>query len=219
MKKLVLTAAVMGFAASMASAQVYSQNIVGYSKSTIGAGQIDIVSLQFSGDEDGVALGQAFSGLVSDESVLYQYNGAGYNVYDYYGENGWYKGSDLADDVVIGKGEAVWLKGGSQEVKAVQAGEVPSEDSIEVTVDSGIALVASPYPVEISLGELAGSALVSDDTVLYIFNGANYDVYDYYGENGWYKGSDLADDVKISVGQGFWLKSTQGGYLTFNKQF
>jgi hypothetical protein len=219
MKKLIMTAAVVACAASMVSAQVYSQNIVGYSKTDIGAGAIDIVALQFSGMDAGVTLSNAFSGLTANESVLYRFNGVSYDVYNYYGANGWYKGATPSDDVVIDKGEEGWLKGGSAADTALQAGEVPSAASLTNTVSAGIGLVANPYPVETRLGDLAGTALVSNDTIVYVFNGVSYDVYNYYGVNGWYKGATLSDDVKIAVGQGFWFKSTAGGNLVFNKGF
>lgn len=219
MKKLLMTVAVMGFAASIVSAQVYSQNIVGYSKTDIGAGGIDIVALQFSGMDDGVTLANSFDGLAENESVLYRFNGAGYDVYNFYGDNGWYQGAVLADDVVINKGEAVWLQGGSSAITAMQSGDVPSADSLTNSVAAGIDLTSNPYPVATRLGDLEGSALVENDAILYVFNGAGYDVYNYYGVNGWYQGATLADDVEIAVGQGFWLQSTAGGDLMFTKGF
>ena len=220
MKKLVMTAAVLACTAAIVSAQtVTSANIVGYAKGSVDAGGIDIFTLQFSGSDEGVTLANSFEGLIENESVLYVFNGSTYDVYDYYGPvNGWYKGSTPSDDVVIPKGEAVWLKGGSAAITSMQSGEVPSTNSIAVSCVAGIAFVGNPYPVETELGDLAGTALVSSDTVLYLFNGSTYDVYDYYGPvNGWYKGSTPSDTVKIAVGQGFWLKSTAGGDLDFTR--
>lgn len=225
MKKLVLTAAVMGFAASMASAQepVYSQNIVGYAKTTLAAGSFEIVSPQFLvGDNDGVTLSNAFSG-VSDGSVVFAWTGTGYDSYTYYVDGGgWF---DLSfNDVggeMIGQGDAVWLKSGAGEGSvAIMAGEVSSADSITVTLTSGFNLVASPYPVAITLGDLATDAL-SDGDSIFVWSGSGYDSYTYYVDGGgWFDLSfNDASGIEIGVGQGFWLNSSAGGTMVFDKSF
>jgi len=220
MKKLVLTAAVLGFAASMASAQVYSQNIVGYAKTTLAADSLQMLSLQFSGTNGVVTLGNSFSGL-SVNSTVYMWNGVGYNEYTYYGEEiGWYDPLfNASDSIEVASGFAVWVKDGGDGADAVTAGEVPSADSIDVAVTAGLNMVANPYPTTMMLSEIP-TGLASGD-VAYVWGGAGYNDYTFYGEDiGWYDALfNPAGTVEIGVGKGLWLYVASPATLSFSKEF
>jgi hypothetical protein len=217
MKKLVLTAAVLGFAASMASAQVYSQNIVGYAKTTLAADSLEMLSLQFSGTNGTVTLENSFSGLGSG-SVVYMWNGGGYNAYTYYGVNGWYDSlNQPADSVEVDSGVAVWVKDAGEGADAITAGEVPSADSVVVEISAGLNMVANPYPTTMKLSDNpSGLASVAK---AYVWSGI-YSSYTFYGENGWYDSlNQPAADVEIGVGEGLWLSVAAPASLSFSKGF
>jgi len=221
MKKLVLTAAVLGFAASIASAQVYSQNIVGYSKKSLIAEKFEIISAQFLASEtNGISLGNALSGIEDQDQVLF-WNGAGYDVYTYWAGYGWYDASATveSDDVLIPQGSSVWVKSSAGSDLTV-AGEVTSADSVTNTLSAGFNMVASPYPVAMKLSDLPVNALSDQDQAI-IWNGAGYDSYTYWAGYGWYDASATveSDDVTVPVGGGFWLSSAAGGQIVFNKSF
>jgi len=226
MKKLVLTAAVLGFAASMASAQVYSQNIVGYSKTTLAAESFEIVSLQFSGTNGVTTLGDAFSGL-SENDVVFVWTGSGYTKYTYYGpdpvDGGWFNTKwEESNDVEIPAGAAVWLNALTV-TDAVTAGQVPSDVSITVSVLAGFNLVSNPYPVAMKLSDLSAAGL-SENDVVFVWTGSGYTKYTYYGpdpvDGGWYDTKwQVSNDVVVPVGAGCWLDSAVATDLVFTKNF
>lgn len=221
MKKLLMTVAVMGFAASIVSAQVYSQNIVGYAKKSPDAGQFLMVSPQFQGSANGMTLGDAFVG-VSDESVVFTWDGSSYTKYTYFSAApGWFDNLFApADDVLVGEGDGVWLQGGTAAAELLIAGEVPSAGSITNTLVAGFNMVANPYPVAMTLGELPADSL-SDEDVVFTWDGSTYTKYTYFtAAPGWFDNLFApADDVEVAVGDAFWLDSAAGGALILDKQY
>jgi len=213
MKKLVLTAAVMGFAASMASAQVYSQNIVGYSKQEISAGSFMILANQFFGEnEASVTIDEAFGASLPEDSELYVWNGSGYNNYAYWDWNGgWSDASSLdpVGDVEIERGDALWVKnaGSSSEI-VVFSGNVSLSNSTTNSLAVGFNMVANPYPTAVALDNL--NINPQEDDELYVWDGSGYNNYVYWDWNGgWSDAStlDAVGDVEIPVGVGFWYKT------------
>ena len=92
MKKLIMTAAVVA-CAGIVSAQVYSDNIVGYSATaTPAAGGFDIISLGLFGPGDSVSIQDAISNLdelnsgtsFANVDKLYVWNGSTYVKYGLY---------------------------------------------------------------------------------------------------------------------------------------
>jgi hypothetical protein len=224
MKKLVMTAAVLACAATVASAAtVTSANIVGYAKNTQPTGGFSLVApAQFAGTAGEVALADAFGGIVGGEQV-YVYNGTAYNIYTYYPTyGGWFTATFAsADEVVLEEGAGVWLKGAGGS-EAIMAGEVPSATSVTNSLVAGFNLIANPYPVEITLGELDTTNLsATGGEKVYVFNGTAYNIYTYYPTyGGWFTSTfGSADTVAIGVGEGFWLSMLADGDLVFDKQY
>lgn len=115
MKKIIATTATLAFAASMASAQVTSANIVGYSKKTPAIDQFLMVAPQFLADTaGGMTLGEAFSG-VSDQTVVFTWNGSAYTKYTYFSAApGWFDNLFTPSDAVeIPVGDGFWLDSGA----------------------------------------------------------------------------------------------------------
>jgi hypothetical protein len=172
-----------------------------------------------AGDAGGITLSNAFSG-VTDLSVVFTWSGSSYSDYTFYEGFGWFDPSFTpSDDVLVGQGDAVWLKMGSSGADAIMAGEVPMAGSITNTLGVGFNLVANPYPVAMTLGDIP-AASVSDLDVVFLWNGSSYEDYTFYAGFGWFDPSfNPAETIPVAVGQGFWLKSAAGGALIFDKNF
>jgi len=219
MKKLVMTAAVLACATSMVAAQtVTSANIVGYSKATISAGGLQMLSSQFSGSNGNVTLDNAFANLGSG-TIVYAWNGSGYTVYTYYGAYGWFDALFTpSGSVAINSGSAVWVQDAGAGATTISSGEVPGTNSVDVSVSAGLNMLANPYPVALALDDIP-AGLTSGDLV-YAWNGAGYTVYTYYGAYGWFDALFTpSGSVEIGVGKGVWLSAQGAATLTFNKAF
>jgi hypothetical protein len=137
MKKLVMTAAVLGSVASIVSAQVYSQNVVGYMKTaTPTPGSVDILSVSpLAGDTvdiqdailnlDDLNSGGSVAGdpaaALAVVDKIYVWNGSSYNAYGLYAgasnywmnvlSAGWNKSSKAAPDSgTIDLGKGLWFQ-------------------------------------------------------------------------------------------------------------
>jgi len=230
MKKILITALLTGLIAGVAFADsnvVSSANIVGYVMLPEPSSGVDIVSPQFLlSSESPMTLGEAFSDL-AEETLLYSWDGTNYTSYIYYNGYGWYDFpafSDLQNDVVVNPGQAFWLSAAG--TNALTSGDVPSADTVTNVVVEGINLIANPYPVALTLGSISnqvGSTTLSDEDLLYAWDGSTYVSYAYYEGYGWYDFpafSGLQNDVEIPVGKGFWLSiAGVGGDLVFTKQY
>lgn len=205
MKKSTMIAAV--FAASAFSAfavDVYSSNIVGYTKVTVAAGfnmlggqfvevgtgnPIDINSLVQSSDLAGL------DANVLPQSTLKAWTGLGYDIYGWVaaGEgtaNGlpeWDSKWVLEDqsavaavDVVAGNG--FWIQT-TAPATITMMGEVSSSNTYSVAVSAGFNMIANPFPMEISIQsvqstDLAGlDANVLPQSLLKTWTGLGYDIY------------------------------------------
>ena len=222
MKKLLMTVAVLGCAAAVTAQTVTSANMVGYAQEIVPAGNFEVLAPQFNaGDTGGVTLGDVFSGMNHLDEVLF-WNGAGYDVFRYWDGYGWYYDNDydVADDVLIPEGEAVWGKSASSASTIIMSGNVPDAASVTNTLSVGFNLIANPYPTATRLVDLPIAAFSHLDEILF-WNGAGYDVFRYWDGYGWYYDNDYdeAGTVQIAVGQGIWVKSSAGGALIIEKTY
>ncbi len=226
MKKILITAALTGVIAGAAFADsnvVSSANVVGYVQTeTFAAGQFRLIAPQFlQTPTNGIALGDAFNN-VPDLTKIYTWNGLSYKAYTYYkAAPGWLDSIYTpSDNVIIEQGDALWLQS-STVTNIVMSGNVPQTDSItNVLVAETFNLIACPYPVEVTLGDINTNSLTNLD-MAYLWNGVSYKAYTYYeAAPGWLDSVYTpSDGVKIKVGQGFWLKSKAGGALIFDKKY
>ncbi len=198
---------------------VSSANVVGYVQKSVVSNSFTIVSPQFLvADTNGVALSDAFSDI-PDNSVVYAWDN-GYTRYVYFGGL-WYNMDDgyaPADDVIIKQGAATWLQS-TATTNVVMSGDVPQASSITNEVVEGFTLMANPYPVGLTLGDMPTNSL-PDNSVVYAWDGS-YTRYIYFGGL-WYNMDDgyaPADDVAIDVGDGFWMESTNTFNMIFDKQY
>jgi hypothetical protein len=217
MKKLITAVAVLAIAGAVMAAE--SQNIVGYAKKALGASNFLMVSPQFQGSASSTPLGDAFSGM-NDQSVVFTWNGSVYTKYTYFAGFGWFNESfQSADAVPLAAGDGLWLSGASSPVDVLMLGEVPQAASITINLVAGFNMVANPYPVELTLGDLPDVSL-SDQDVIFTWDGSTYTKYTYFAGFGWFNESfQSADGVPVAVGDAFWLDSGAGGTMVLNKQF
>jgi hypothetical protein len=220
---------VVACAASIVSAQVYSANVVGYSKvSTPEAGSVEIVALTQFGGSDTVGIQDAIANLAElnasatkdNADKLYVWNGSGYDTFGLYyksstdetfwmstGSIGWVlaiQATPAAD--VIARGAGVWYQTGTGGVasEALVAGEVPNDGTYDVTLASSFDIVSFPYSSSVNLADLEisnATASSSKDAAdkLYVWNGSGYDTYGLY--------------LKASTGDTYWMSTASIGWV------
>lgn len=198
MKKLVLTAAVMGFAASMASAQVYSQNIVGYCKTEIVGGQLSLCAINFQTDDDGILVSE----LLPKASTP-----AGTTVYTWDKENMGYIVSTLGSrgwsgDTTLYFGDAFWVASGAEAGvvnEVLVSGEVLLENQV-INLPIGIVATGYGYPVDKDLKTTQIAADLPTGSAIYTWDAStqSYTVLT-KGSRGW-TGSGA-----VAPGTGFWV--------------
>lgn len=171
------------FAASTlaaSAADVYSSNIVGYTKVDMPANSMTIVGMQFqnvggsSFDINEVLAGEDLDQYGADwvrfwDPVLRSYTTAFYfgaaadggvytdNTYGTLIGPGW---GDLEQVVVpydVAPGEGFWMQTAAA-AKLVTAGEVVTNGTVATPANS-MTLIVNPYPVEVSLQDLVGTNL------------------------------------------------------------
>jgi len=228
-KTLLIAAAALTAGVITSQAQVYSQNIVGYVNIPLTSGQIQVVSPAL--DADGTGTNNTISTVFANGApgdTVYVFNGAGYDTLNYLGVSrsihtaGWYNGNTglLNNNYSINPGVAVFYSPGQNETNT-QVGTVLQGTNLPNAYVSqtagGISLVSSIVPIGGGVGSALGYTGVPGD-VIYIFNGAGYDTYNYLGVSrsihtaGWYSGATgLLTEPSISVGSGFWLQTANAG--------
>lgn len=228
MKKLITAFAACAMA-GMVSAEVSSQNIVGYQTLALNSGAFTQVSPTFItvGGTTQVTLSQLNGDMAELDSIQFlDSTTATASEYFYLvegsispGVSGWYA-ADLetpAGDVVIAAGASVYYssQGGTQ---VMFSGEVNQNDVVLNTA-SGFNALGNPFPVDTTLGvilfggitELCSIQFTGDDTAtaseyFYLEEGSISP-----GVSGWYA-ADLetsVSDTVVAAGQGF-LFSEQG---------
>lgn len=223
MKKLILTLAFALTAALTAQAQPVYSNVVGMIKTSIPAGDFQIVALPLSGSETSVLLDDAFGDVVNG-TVLYVWDGEGYVDYQYLDFlGGWVNSSNVpvGDSVSITQGTSVWLKSGGSETTLVHSGNVPESATTTINFTQGFTLISSPYPANLLLGDLDVTDIRNGDTI-FIWTEAGYADYQYLNFlGGWVNSSNVpvGDTVSIPAGSGAWLKSQISGSILINKPY
>ncbi len=246
MKKTMMIAALFAASTLAASAaDVYSSNIVGYTKLSLGSG-LSIIGAQFEAVGGG---GLDIQNITSEDltggDIVKFWTGSGYTTVFYYGEEndggvyeddsyevclgpGWGDINQIAVSLPIDTGEGFWLQaGGASDVTI--SGQVGSTN--EVSVASGLTLVVNPYPTGIDIAEIQADGLTGGDIAKF-WTGSGYSTVFYYGEEndggvyeddsyevclgpGWGDINQIAVSSAIAVGEGFWVQAGSAATLTF----
>ncbi|MCF7817689.1 MAG: hypothetical protein K9M54_07390 [Kiritimatiellales bacterium] len=194
MKKLVVTAAMLACAASMASAQtVTSANMVGYAKVNAIGGQLTLVALNF--ETGGLTLNDVFGTLPSASAIhLWDKTGNTY-ITSTKGRAG------FSPNSVIGLGDAFWIQAaGTGTNEVILSGEVLLSATNVVSVATGLDATGYFYPVETLWQDTDLAAQLPSASAVHIWNGVGYSTYT-KGRAGW------SGNPTIGVGSGFWVQS------------
>ena len=207
-KTLLIAAAALAAGVISTQAQVYSQNIVGYINTVVPAGGYNLVANQLVNGSDvnhtNNNINTAFSGLLSDpnainNTVLFLWNGAGYNVYQYFtgsdadnnfftsgSVNGFYDAGGTLQTASFNQGAGSFLYNPSGVIVTnTFVGNVPVGTNVLV-INSGYNLFSIVEPISTNLeSSVVGFPGTSDpnainNDVLFKWNGSGYNVYQYF---------------------------------------
>lgn len=181
----------------------------------------------------------------NDGAQIQVYNGVGYTIYYYISDARnatgpcWTSSNRaLADTVTIPLGTAFWLKTPATvgaDASITVAGEVKT-DATTVTTPVGASewtQVANPFPTDLTLGMITTTGLTAQPFAnrnsgaqIQVYNGVGYTIYYYISDARnatgpcWTTSNRAAADTTVvaTAGQGFWVKSSEAGSLTFTLQ-
>ena len=217
------------------SAQVYSENIVGYN-TVVPDGPYSMVGISFAECAGGSLMLEKLTGTFSSgDEIQIPYtteNGFDFVSYQYLTmdndgmDNGWYDlGWDYVGDTVqLPQGSAVWYYSASGSGNVSVSGEV-SKLPFSQTFSDPYTMVASGFPVAFNPNDAQFSwSMSSGDEIQVPYtteNGFDFVSYQYLTmdndgmDDGWYDlGWGLLEGNIVSVGQGFWVYSQNGGSVT-----
>jgi hypothetical protein len=209
MKKLIMTAAVLA-CAGIVSAQVYSENIVGYAKDVASGAGFHISGVPF--DVADPSPEGVFGSQYSLGTKIYLWTGSGYaistysSVFDY----GTYTYVDQWDPntLDLSSGNGFWIETVGAET-AIKSGEVNLSDSVTNSIVVGFQLLSNPYPVYQTVAAMGFSPTRCDK--VYAFTGTGYAISTYSSvfDYGTYTYVDKwdPDTLTIDVGEGFWYEA------------
>ena len=230
--------AVFGLVTITSSAEeVYSSNIVGYTKLDVSAGSA-ILGQQFqsvggsSNPLSAIVPSGDFDEWGTDSIQVW--DGSDYVDYIYYGEDaggvgadglaGWGDVDQAEINETIVPGQGFWVNA-SGDATITVSGEVPSGNTIDIA--AGLNLVSSPIPVEIDIQKVVPSGDFDEwgTDSIQVWDGSDYVDYIYYGEDaggvgadglaGWGDVDQNAAVYRLSVGQGFWVNASGAATFTF----
>ena len=168
------------------------------------------------------------------------YNGTGYTIYYYISDATGATGPvwantrrPVADTVTIPLGSAFWLKTPATvgaDASVTVAGEVKT-DAKTKTIDVGASewtQVANPFPTDLTIEMITTTGLTpatfatrNSGPQIQVYNGSGYTIYYYISDATGATGPVWANTRRPSTGkianagQGFWVKSSSAGSLTF----
>ncbi len=241
MKKLqALGAGLLACAALLepASAQVYSQNAVGYVKVEVPRGTLSMLRNDFK-DMEGETLtpDRVFGNTLPVDTKVYVWDASqqNYLISTYRIEVGppptfttttnW-----SSDALVLERGVGFWLQipqsAPSTNYTVYLMGEVPNDQDATISIEDGLNLIAYSYPVEVTWtnSNLAKSAVVDDAVYYWDDSIQNYYINRYRVEVGppptfttstnW-----SIPEMVIPAGKGFWFLTSQTNVWTENKPY
>ncbi len=170
-------------------------------------------------------------------------NGVGYDLY-YYLTDGYYATGEIEDgedvyaqkpgwcdfngiiagdaaadaDGVLIPGVAIWIKDPNLAESFLQAGQVPSDSTLQISVPATFALRANAFPIEFNLNDtskvtFSGLTGVSQDELgedfvlsaphIQVPNGVGYDLY-YYLTDGYYATGEIEDGEEVYAQKPGW---------------
>ena len=222
-KTLLIAAATLAVGVFSSNAQVYSQNIVGYVNIPLTAGQFQIVSPAL--DADGTGTNNTVSSVFKTPTIgdtVYAFNGTTFDTINYAivgsprtgFQTNWFNGVTVASSYPLNPGQAVFYLAAANETNT-QVGTVIQGTNLLNKVFPGAGvfqLVSSQVTIAGGLTSVLGYQPSIGDNV-YIFNGVNYDTYNFAVvgsprtgfQTNWFNGVVQTEPV-LAPGQGAWIQ-------------
>ncbi len=206
-----MAGAALAFSLATSQAQVYSANIVGYYNVTVPAGKTALIADQLSDSTNGYGINAQLTNGVANNSVLYKWNGGGFDTYIFYTGFGWYKGVEVNPTTdQLPAGTSAFLQNGDtgNPMTLTVVGTVPTNSPVAIPAGSGFYSMGTPIATNLD-STLANfpsqydGASASD--LYYPWNVAAQSfsvIYVYYGSFGWYNGATQVYPTP-NVGEGF----------------
>jgi len=209
-KTLLIAAAALVAGIISSEAQVYSQNIVGYYNLSVPSHKFSLIANQFVNGSDvnktNNSVSAIFNGLISDpnavnNTTLYLWNGAGYNIYQYFtgpdadnnfltsgSVNGFYDsgGTLITTPLKQGSGSFLYNPAAVGLTNTMTGNVVIGTNTLSITHGFNIYSIVQPISTNIAssatFANFPGTSdpnAVNNDT-LYLWNGNGYNIYQYF---------------------------------------
>lgn len=205
MKKLIMTAAVVA-CASIVSAQVVSDNIVGYTKVTAVGGELSLVSLNFN--TGGALVGADLCANLPALSSVYVWD----KVSQTYLATSKNTRGAWVGDVGVDIGDAFWIEAaGAGSTELVFAGEVLQDPAL-IPVSAGLTATGYFFPVAKDVTTTQIAADLPALSSIYVWDNG-LQVYAAYSKNtrgAWAGSGNKVLDPK----GGFWIENASGAFTT-----
>lgn len=226
-KTLLLAAAALlaGLVSTSTQAQnVYSANVVGYYNLTVPGSKFVMLSDQLPPDGTNSSINAVLTNGVADGSLLFLWNGTGYDVVQYYAGFGWYDQSFnfVTNSLPPHKG-AFFQNGSASPSTLTLVGQVP-QGSKTNAIAAGFGVYSLPAPLSTNLDSTLGNFPSSDGDLFFQWNASSQQfdsVKQYYAGFGWYDQSFTQVYPTPKVGEGFFYQhagSSSNWVFNFNVQ-
>lgn len=214
MKKLMALLLAVGMTASIAGAQeVLSRNAVGYVKTTIERGDVDLLSLNFNplGETDYYTVDDLFGDQLPSGSAVFVWDA---DSQEYVVENrfpgpaGW-----QPNTAELRPGMSFFVRVGAsapeEEYEVVMMGEVLDEESVTLSGATGLTALSVPFPVSMMFVETDLAEILPVGSALFYWDAAmqEYQTINKFPGVGW-----IPDDFVVEPGKGFFVRNSGAGF-------
>jgi len=224
-KALLIAAAALAAGIVTSSAQVYSQNVVGYINLTLSEG-FNMVSGQLDADGTGTnnTISSIFSTNLPAGSTVYVWNGTGFTASTFAaGKGGGAAAWDSFGTTALNPGIGCFLQipagayGGSTGTVTL-TGTVLQGALVNKAIPAGggYAIIGSQVPVAGGMQTALNYVPSASDTVYFYNQGAPFSIYQFAAGKGGGGGAWTPSEPQIGIGQGFWFFSATGAPWTNN---
>ena len=166
MKKLLTTVAVLGCAAVVTAQTVTSQNIVGYTKFTASAGQLDLIAINF--ETGGATVQELIGAQLPNLSKIYLWDKDAVPP-TYVPVNKNFLGNWLPN-VTLDNGDSFWVQAaGAGDYEVILSGEVLTAETNTVAV-SELVMTGYYFPVETLWGATDLAAQLPNLSKMYVWD-------------------------------------------------
>ncbi|MBT3295704.1 MAG: hypothetical protein HN919_06250 [Verrucomicrobia bacterium] len=216
MKRILSILAVVALVAMTVQAvEVKSENVAGVINVSVDAAEYKLIGMSLDDIEtlDPTLADVLGTDGVPDGTVVYIFNGLGYDPHIYYDGFGWYEGADLST-AVVDRVTGFWVKCPAAHTFSL-TGEVPDYDTT-MTLGEGYQIVNYPFPAAVALTDSVIGTTAADGDKIYVLDGTDYVPHIYYAGFGWYDGPDLSTLV-FNPGDSFWYQRVGTGEVSFDE--